>query len=70
MGQSTPIGEKTVLVVEDEARLRFDIVDFFAERGGRVFEAGNAEEAIALLDRHGEIRVVLTTCRCPAAWTG
>ena len=26
-----PIGSKTVLVVEDEALLRFDIVDFFEE---------------------------------------
>ena len=70
MSQSTPIGEKTVLVVEDEARLRFDIVDFFAERGGRVFEAGNAEEAIALLYRHGEIRVVLTDVQMPGGMDG
>lgn len=70
MGQSTPIGEKTVLVVEDEALLRFDIVDFFAERGWRVFEAGNAEEAIALLDRHGEIRVVLTDVQMPGGMDG
>ncbi|WP_342106789.1 response regulator [Methylobacterium sp. SI9] len=70
MGQSTPIGEKTVLVVEDEALLRFDIVDFFAERGWRVFEAGNAEEAIALLYRHGEIRVVLTDVQMPGGMDG
>ncbi|MFC6790685.1 response regulator [Methylobacterium komagatae] len=70
MGQSTPIGSKTVLVVEDEALLRFDIVDFFEERGWRVFEAGNSEEAIAILDRHGEIRVVLTDVQMPGDMDG
>lgn len=70
MGQGTPIGDKTVLVVEDEALLRFDIVDFFAERGWRVFEAGNAAEAIALLARHGEIRVVLTDVQMPGDMNG
>lgn len=70
MGQSTPIGSKTVLVVEDEALLRFDIVDFFEERGWRVFEAANSEQAIALLDRHGEIRVVLTDVQMPGDMDG
>ena len=57
-------------MVEDEALLRFDIVAFFEERGWRVFEAGNAEEAIALLDRHGEIRVVLTDVQMPGDMDG
>jgi len=70
VGQSTPIGSKTVLVVEDEALLRFDIVGFFEERGWRVFEAGNSEEAIAILDRHGEIRVVLTDVQMPGDMDG
>lgn len=70
MGQGTPIGAKTVLVVEDEALLRFDIVDFFEERGWRVFEAANSEQAIALLDRHGEIRVVLTDVHMPGDMDG
>lgn len=70
MGQSTPIGSKTVLVVEDEALLRFDVAAFFEERGWRVFEAGNAEEAVELLDRHGEIRVVLTDVQMPGDMDG
>lgn len=70
MGQSTPIGSKTVLIVEDEALLRFDIVEFFEERGWRVFEAGNSEEAIAILDQHGEIRVVLTDVQMPGDMDG
>jgi CheY-like chemotaxis protein len=70
LGQSAPFGEKTVLVVEDEALLRFDIVDFFEERGWRVFDAASAEEAIALLDRHGEIRVVLTDVQMPGDMDG
>ncbi|TNC11985.1 response regulator [Methylobacterium terricola] len=70
MGQSTPIGTKTILVVEDEALLRFDVIDFFEDRGWRVYEAENAEQAIALLDRHGEIRVVLTDVQMPGAMDG
>lgn len=59
MGQSQPIGSNTALVVEAEALVRFDIVAFFEERDWRVFEAQDADEAIALLDERKDIRVVL-----------
>ena len=48
MGQSTPIGSKTILIVEDEALVRFDLVDFFGHAEWRVFDADNADEAIAI----------------------
>jgi len=70
LGQSTPIGTKVVLIVEDEALLRFDMVAFFEDRGWRVFEAENAEQALALLDRHGDIRVVLTDVQMPGGMDG
>ncbi len=59
MGQSKPIGSNTILIVEAEAIVRFDIVAFFEERGWRVFEAEDAEQAMAILDDRSDIRVVL-----------
>jgi len=59
VGQSTPIGSNTILIVEGEALVRFDILAFFEERGWRVFEAEDADQATAVLDRRADIRVVL-----------
>jgi CheY-like chemotaxis protein len=42
----------SVLVVEDEARLRFNIVDFLDQAGYRTLEAANADEALVLLRAH------------------
>lgn len=70
MGQSTPIGSKTILIVEDEALVRFDLVDFFTHAEWRVFDAENADEAIAILDAHKDIRVVLTDVQMPGSMDG
>ncbi len=59
MGQSTPIGSDTILVVEAEALVRFDVVAFFEERGWRVYEAEDADQAMEVLDQRTDIRVVL-----------
>ena len=70
MGQSRPIGSRTILIVEDEALVRFDLVDFFTLAGWRVFEADHAEAAIAIRDSHKEIRVVLTDVQMPGSMDG
>ena len=70
MGQSKPIGSDTILIVEDEAIIRFELIDLFEEEGYRVYAAANADEAIALLDRHGEVRVVLTDVEMPGSMDG
>ena len=70
MGQSKPIGYDTILIVEDEAIVRFELIDLFEEEGYRVFAAADADEAIALLDRHGEVRVVLTDIEMPGTMNG
>ncbi len=70
MGQSTPIGSKTILIVEDEALVRFDLVDFFEDAGWRVFDAQDADAAIAILDRYNEVRVVLTDVQMPGSMDG
>ena len=59
MGQSKPIGSNTVLIVEAEALVRFDAVAFFEERGWRVYEAEDADQAIEVLEKRNDIRVVL-----------
>jgi len=59
MGQSKPIGSNTVLIVEPEALVRFDMIAFFEERGWRVYEAEDADQAMDILDERSDIRVVL-----------
>jgi len=70
VGQRTPIGSRTILIVEDEALVRFDLVDFFTDAGWRVFDAEDADQAIAILDRHKEIRAVLTDVQMPGSMDG
>ncbi len=50
----------TVLVVEDEILLRMDIVQSLEEEGFRVFEAANADDAIAILTAQSEIHLMFT----------
>jgi CheY-like chemotaxis protein len=59
-----------VLVVEDEALVRMGIVDHLMEEGFDVLEAGNADEAIGLLDSHANIRVLLTDIDMPGSMDG
>jgi DNA-binding NtrC family response regulator len=70
MGQSKPINTRSILIVEDEALIRFNLVDFFADAGYRVFEAEGADDAIAILDRVSSIRVVLTDVQMPGSMDG
>jgi CheY-like chemotaxis protein len=59
-----------VLVVEDEFLVRMDAVDFMRESGFTVYEAGNADEAIALLEMHRDIRAVFTDIHMPGSIDG
>lgn len=70
MGQGTSIGAGIVLIVEDEALLRFDMIAFFEDRGWRVYDAENAEQAVSLLDQHRDIRVVITDVLIPGGMDG
>lgn len=70
MGQSKPIGGKSILIVEDEAIIRFDLIDFFERAGYRVLEAESADDAIAILERDSSIRVVLTDVQMPGSMDG
>lgn len=60
----------SVLVVEDEALLRLDIVDSLEEDGFRVLSAGDSDEAIAILKSHQPIDLVLTDVEMPGQLDG
>ena len=64
------LGRRSILVVDDEALIRNNLADFFHDEGWRVFEADNAERAIAILTDHPSIRVVLTDVRMPGRMDG
>lgn len=70
MGQAIAPLSKSILIVEDEAFVRYDLVDFFEEAGFRVFDAGNADEAIAILEEQSEIQIVLTDVQMPGSMDG
>ena len=59
-----------VLIVEDEFLLRMNAVEMIEEAGFEVFEAGNADEAIAILESRLDIRVVFTDIQMPGAMDG
>lgn len=62
----------TILIVEDEALIRLAAADMFEDAGFSVLEAGDAAEAIALIEDHAnEIRILLTDIRLgngPDGW--
>lgn len=59
-----------VLVVEDEVLVRMDLADMILNAGHDVFEAGSADEAIAVMERHPEIAVILTDVDMPGSMDG
>ena len=64
---SSPI---SILVVEDEFLVRMDIVDQLQERGFVVFEASNADDAVAFLSEHLDISVIFTDIDMPGSMDG
>ncbi|MEO8757890.1 MAG: response regulator [Devosia sp.] len=59
-----------VLVVEDEALVRMGIVDHLEEAGFAVFEAANADLAVALLAVTPQIRLLFTDIDMPGSMDG
>jgi CheY-like chemotaxis protein len=59
-----------VLIVEDEFLLRAEAADFFEESGFTVYKASHADEAIALLELHDDIRAVFTDIHMPGSMDG
>ena len=59
-----------VLIVEDEFLLRLDAAEFMKDCGFTVYDASNADEAIAPLELHGDIRAVFTDIHMPGSMDG
>ena len=59
-----------VLVVEDEFVVRMNALSLLEEAGFGVLEAGSADEAIALLERRTDIRIVFTDINMPGSMDG
>lgn len=59
-----------ILVVEDEVLLRMDMADHLSGQGFRVYEAGDADEAIILLESNPDIRLVITDIDMPGSMDG
>lgn len=59
-----------VLVVEDEPLVRMAIADHLADDGFEVFEAGNADEAIEILQTNPAIQIMFTDIDMPGSMDG
>lgn len=59
-----------VLIVEDEALVRLVAVDMIQEAGYRVLEAGDADEAIRILEARNDIRFIFTDIDMPGSIDG
>ncbi len=70
MGQSFNPADVAVLVVEDDALLRAEAVDLCIEAGFTTYEARNADQAIRILERHSEIRVLFTDIEMQGSMDG
>src|ERR1700753_1945496 len=66
----SPDDKHVVLIVEDEFLVRMDARQIIESAGFNVIEAGNADEAISILERRPEIRVVFTDIQMPGSMDG
>ncbi|WP_428485407.1 response regulator [Rhodopila sp.] len=60
----------TVLVVEDDMMVRMPIAEYLRDCGYNVLEAGDASEAIAVLDATVPVSLVFSDVRMPGSMDG
>lgn len=60
----------TILIVEDEALIRMLSADVLLDAGFDVLEAGDADEAVALLQDANQVEVMFTDVRMPGRMDG
>ena len=70
MSPGSRSADHTVLVVEDEELVRVSSCDLLEQSGLKVLEASDADEAMALLETHPEIRVLVTDVKMPGWMSG
>ena len=59
-----------VLIVEDDFLLRMDAADMIKAAGFEVIDAGNADQAIEVLEARPDITVVFTDIQMPGSMDG
>jgi CheY-like chemotaxis protein len=59
-----------VLIVENQAVIRMNIVHVAEDLGYEVLEAANADEAVEILERRSDIRAVITDIIMPGSMSG
>lgn len=59
-----------VLVVEDDVLIRMHSAEMIADAGFEVIEAGNADQAIVILEARLDITVVFTDIQMPGSMDG
>ena len=67
---ASAVRRPVVLIVEDEPLLRISGAEMVAEAGFDVVEAGNADEAIAILEARPDIHIVFTDIQMPGSMDG
>jgi PAS domain S-box-containing protein len=66
VGEELPRGKETVLVVEDEEKVRKLIVEILGRQGYRVLEASHGDEALVIHEKHdGPIHLILVDVVMP-----
>jgi two-component system, response regulator PdtaR len=63
-------GQPTILVVEDEMLIRVMGVENLADAGFHVLEAGNADEAVAVLEQADSVQLMFTDINMPGSMDG
>jgi signal transduction histidine kinase len=63
-------GNETILVVEDDALVRRYVITQIESLGYATLEAGNATDALALIDRHSGISLLFTDVIMPGPMNG
>ena len=64
------VSKPLVLIVEDEPLLRLHAVSLIEDAGFATVQAASADEAIALLETEGSIRIVFTDIDLPGGMDG
>jgi CheY-like chemotaxis protein len=70
MAHAQPHRPLAVLIVEDEPLVRMNAVAMIEDAGFRTYEAANADEAIVLLEKHADIRILFTDIDMPGSMDG
>jgi CheY-like chemotaxis protein len=65
-----PCGNPVVLVVEDDPLLRMSAVDMIESAGFDAIEAADATEAVQILERRADVRIVFTDVEMPRGING